>query len=400
MPYLSSDILKTGPLMNRLTVHCFDSAGALRSAAPAWDDLWQRSAVTVPSAQAELLLQWFEHFAPRARTRILAVEQGGRFMAGLPLVEGRAGRLLRIGKSPGNDWFPSADLLADRSADAAVFDALVAALEGLGWPLVLFDAVDLESPRWQAFTDSLARLGNPWVSRDRFRIGIADIGRNWPDCQANWSSNHRRHMRKSAARAIRQGALELKVYDQLPPEAVEALLQRGFEIEDSSWKGTRGSSVLKSPGIFEFYLRQARELAARGQLQLVFLESAGRPIAFEYGWNAKGVYHSLKVGYDAAAADLSPGQLLRLCLLERLHAEGRHRWLDFLGPLTPAIEKWSTRSYVLSRLVVATHSRLGRLMLEAYQWSTGLRRQAAEPLGAPAASPAVGVAVPLAARID
>src|SRR6185436_2641362 len=97
-------------------------------------------------------------------------------------------------------------------------------------------------------------------------------------------------------------------------------------------------SVLKSPGIFAFYLRVARELAARGQLQLVFLECGGRPIAFEYGWNAKGVYHSLKVGYDESAANLSPGQLLRLLFLERLHVRHEHRFVDYLGPLTPAVE--------------------------------------------------------------
>jgi hypothetical protein len=39
-------------------------------------------------------------------------------------------------------------------------------------------------------------------------------------------------------------------------------------------------------------------------------------------------------------------------------------------------------------------------MLEAYQWSTGLRRQAAAPPDAPAASPAIGVAVPLAANTE
>ncbi len=40
------------------------SVAALRTNAAAWDDLWQRSDVSLPLLRAELLAQWVEHFAP------------------------------------------------------------------------------------------------------------------------------------------------------------------------------------------------------------------------------------------------------------------------------------------------------------------------------------------------
>ena len=382
-----------------LTVHTLESADALRIMAPVWNDLWQRSAVTLPSSRAEHIAHWLETFAPDAQFKALVVEQDCRLVAALPLVEGRVGRLFKVGTLPGNDWFPSADLLADPLAEEGVYDALVAAIEQVGWSMLSFEAVNLESSRWQAFVEALERTQSPWASRERFAIGITDVGRDWTDYQEGWSSNHRRHMRKSEARALRAGELKLTIFDRPNEDEIESLLRRGFEIEDACWKGMRGSSVLKSPQIFEFYLEQARELARADQLSLVFLESAGRTIAFEYGWNSKAVYHSLKVGYDETASELSPGQLLRLKLLERFYAEGQQRWVDFLGPITPATEKWSTRSYLMSRLIVATHRPLIRLLLDAYSWSRGLRRHVSLP-APPAVPQPVGVAVPMAVHSE
>ena len=39
------------------------------------------------------------------------------------------------------------------------------------------------------------------------------------------------------------------------------LLRRGFEIEDRGWKATEGTSVLRTPRVFDFFYRQAEQLA-------------------------------------------------------------------------------------------------------------------------------------------
>ncbi len=56
------------------------------------------------------------------------------------------------------------------------------------------------------------------------------------------------------------------------------------------------------------------------------VNSGGEPIAFEFGWTAKGVYHCFKVGYDPATAQFSPGQLLRMLLVERLRDQRARAW--------------------------------------------------------------------------
>ncbi|HWC91385.1 MAG TPA: GNAT family N-acetyltransferase, partial [Pirellulales bacterium] len=233
-------------------------------------------------------------------------------------------------------------------------------------PLVWFDGTLTGSAAWQHFAAALERHAMPTLVRDRFRVEQVELAETWPGYLATRSRNHRRQLRRGRIKAAAAGALELRVLDRLADADVETWLRRGFALEDAGWKGAAGTSVLKSPGVFEYYLRQARQLARWGQLQLVFLELDGRPIAFEYGWLGQGCYFSPKVAYDEACGQLSPGQLLRAALLERMIGEGTWQVVDFLGPSCRATREWSTSSYSVSRVIVAT-SLSGRAALAGYR---------------------------------
>ena len=71
------------------------SAQQLRDVAAAWDDLWQRSAVTLPTARASMVVHWVERLAPERPFHALAVERDGRLLAALPLIETRLKSVLR-----------------------------------------------------------------------------------------------------------------------------------------------------------------------------------------------------------------------------------------------------------------------------------------------------------------
>jgi hypothetical protein len=49
-------------LVTDLAVRHLVSLDALAAQAGAWDDLWLRSEVTLPSLRAAMLAQWVEHF--------------------------------------------------------------------------------------------------------------------------------------------------------------------------------------------------------------------------------------------------------------------------------------------------------------------------------------------------
>ena len=99
----------------------------------------------------------------------------------------------------------------------------------------------------------------------------------------------------------------------------------------------------------------------------MFLHCGDRPVAFAYGLTAKGVFHSIKVGYDPEFAEQLPGQLLRYYLLERFFAEPERKALDFQGPMTEAHAAWLPERYAVGRLAVAPRQWLGRLAVWAYR---------------------------------
>ena len=353
------------------------SIDELRGLNPAWDDLWLRSEVALPTLRAEHVALWVDSFAADAPFRALVVEDGNRFVAALPLVQQRRGHFLKTGSLPTNLWSASGDLLLDPACDVARATDLLA--EGLArgpWSLAWFELVPLGMPRWQVMLAAIERRGMATSEQTLYTIGQVDIAGDWSTYEASRSRNQRQQTRKLGRRIEREGLTRLVRHSNIAATDLASLLQRGFDVEDRSWKGTAGTSVLHTPGAFAFYLRQAELLNARGELQLVFLEHDERPIAFEYGWLAKETYFSPKVGYDREFASYRPGQLLRSKLYEEFHAAHDCRLVDFLGPLSDATRRWSNRQYDISRLVLAGAGRTAHWSLRLIEALQAARRKA------------------------
>ena len=354
--------------MARTQILHLNSVDELLAARAAWDDLWWRSDVTRPAFRDEFLALWLERFAPRKAFHALVVEDQGQWVAALPLVDHRIGRAIKAGATPSNPWLASGELLLDARHDVEpVLDVLVSAMRELPWPLLWLDGVTLSARRWVALLSALDRAGLPTYHRPRFEVGLISIDHDWEACKRRWSKSHRRKMTKRLRQLTSQGDVRLEMHAQLPPQQVRPWIQRGFEVEDRSWKGEAGTSVLRAPGMLDLYVRQAELAAKWGQLELAFLEFEGRPIAFRYGWNAKGVYHSCKVGYDAQYAAYSPGQLLMYSMLQEFHGQPDRRAVDCMGPISEATSKWRPTRYTEGRVIVALSPIVGRAALGVYK---------------------------------
>jgi CelD/BcsL family acetyltransferase involved in cellulose biosynthesis len=353
--------------MNHRLLH-LTSITELRDSAALWDDLWWRSHATRPTARAEIVAQWIEQFAPQAQFQAWVVEEQGTWLAAIPLIRVVRGHVLGTGALPGNEWSPAGDLLLDADADVnAVMDILTAVLRETPWSLLWFEGIAAGSPPWKALIEAINRAGLPTDFRLRWHVPLIEIGHDWKACQQQWSKKHHCKMLKAAKRLAEQGDLRFVTHGQLSPQEVEPLLRKAFEVEDSSWKGQAGSSVLRAHGMFEFFLRQAEQLAAWDQLELSFLELDGKSLAFVYGFGAKGISYWHKIGYDPEYRCSTPGQLLQYFILEKLHQEPGRQAVDCMGPLTEALSKWQPAAYPVGRLVVAPRRLLGRLALQVYK---------------------------------
>jgi CelD/BcsL family acetyltransferase involved in cellulose biosynthesis len=350
----------------------------LRQSAGAWDDLWERSEWAAPSARAEPLAHWLRTFAPGARLELLAVEHDGRLAAALPLYASRIGRVVRAAQVPQNPWSSAGELLVDPRHQAAALDAIAAHLARSSWPLVWLDHVPYEQPAWQHMAAALEGAGLAVSVQPQDRVPQVQRRETWSEFEAGLKGDHRRSRRRYARLLEEAGGARLDIERPTDPGQIERLIRTAFEVEDRSWKGAAGTSVLKNRGMLEFYQRQAVLLAADGHLEIALLVHRDQPIASAYLWHGKGVWYVAKLGYDEVFRQFGPGQQLIARLIERLHQSPDFRLLDFWGFLAPWNESWATRVYPVGRIVAAPNKTLSRTLFFAYRkWSARRERRLA-----------------------
>lgn len=360
--------------MNTMKIRELHSIAELRAHAAQWDDLWLRSHVTIPLARAEFVAHWVESFAPHAAFRAVVVEQDGRFIAALPLVVRRVKRVFKVHVLPNNHWGRNGDLLLDADCEQdAALDMLLRHL-GKSRPLLWFDRVAYDEPQWLKFQDAIQRAGWLIGRREAFRTATIEIGDDFDAYEASLAAAHRRNCRSRAKSLEKIGEVKAVLCDPTDSAAVDAMVRRAFEVEDRSWKGAAGTSVLKSPGMLEYYQAEARIAAALGHLDLSLLEVGDRAVAAAYSFYAKGTCFEVKLGYDDEFKKFGPGHLLLRHKLRRLFADSQAVLLDCHGPLIPWITSWTESSYSVGRLVATQPHLVGRTLFKAYdEWWPRLR---------------------------
>lgn len=350
------------------TILYIQSTDHLRCEAARWDDLWFRSEETQPTARAALVAQWVDHFRSSNEFQAVVICNDDRFLAALPLVPKRKAGVLKTADIPGNEWSSGGQLLLDAKCDTAfVCDQLLEGLAGLHPNIFWFGSIPVESATWAALCKAADCRGFLRNIHTHCQSAYIRTDGNWNSLQASWSKGFRRHLRRAQRRLSQSGTLRLRCEQPSDPSELQHLLLAGLQMEHASWKGAGGTSVLADPDITFFVQQQAARLSQQNQLQLAFLDFNGRPIAFEYGWLAKGAYHSHKVAYAVEYAKSSPGQLLTYFLLERFFSLPNHHRFDFVGPITRAIAQWQPTPYVKARLMLANPGWTGNAVLFAAQ---------------------------------
>lgn len=349
-----------------LSVLHFETSDALRECAPQWDDLWRRSDVTQPTAQAPLIANWLDHYHAGEGFCAIAVSRGQRLLAALPLVRRVKRRLVRCLDVPGNEWSAAGDLLLDPACDAAeLCNVLIAALNVRGCPALWLASVPIEAARWKALMAAARR--NNWhvATRDRYQVGRLKLSGPSPRLEDLLSKGLRKQIRRAIRQLESRGTLRLHVAHPAEGDLALRLLETGLSLEHAGWKGRAGTSLRANPRACRFVEDQTLALITKRQLCLALLELDGDVMAFEYGWCAKNVYHSYKIAYREEYARFSPGQLLVYHLLRHFWGSKQVRALDFVGPVDLAVRRWHPGYYSMGRVLMAPATLFGRAMVSA-----------------------------------
>jgi hypothetical protein len=178
------------------------------------------------------------------------------------------------------------------------------------------------------------------------------------------SGKRRKELRRQEKLLRQLGNLE---YVTLRPgDDLEAWLQNFLTLEAKGWKGQEGSAMATHRETREFFLRTMHAAAERGRLMMSALKLNCQTIAIKCNVTAGIGTYALKIAFDEAYAQYSPGVHLELENIHRLHEDPTLQWMDSCATSRHFMinRLWLSRRS-LKRMLVATGKGGGNFIVAA-----------------------------------
>jgi CelD/BcsL family acetyltransferase involved in cellulose biosynthesis len=277
-------------------------------------------------------------------------------------------------------------LVRDEGA-AETIEAFFAWLDSYAHGAALMDfRYVAEGPFYRALVDYLDRAERPHYLAQSFTRALL---RGRSDAlgylREALSREHRKDFRRKERRLTETGALTYTAMEAT--EDPRAWIEEYLQVENLSWKGKQGCALLSTPGEREFFESIALAAFARGRLMMLALRHEGRAIACKCNFIAGRGAHAFKIAYDDEYAHASPGILLEMENIRRLHASDTLEWMDSCAdPHNAMINRlWLDRLPVQSIAVsVARRGQLALALMPLLKWLNRqiFRRDLARPKSA------------------
>ena len=145
-------------------------------------------------------------------------------------------------------------------------------------------------------------------------------------------------------------------------------------LEARGWKGRAGTALACTPGGRAYFERVALEAHRRGRLVMHSLALGERPIAMSCKFLAGEGAFAYKIAYDEDYEQFSPGTLLELECIVRMHGEARVGWMDACAAPGHfmANQLWPDRRALATVTVAAGGAGgLAVLLLPLARWARG-----------------------------
>ncbi|HEY7180314.1 MAG TPA: GNAT family N-acetyltransferase [Blastocatellia bacterium] len=167
------------------------------------------------------------------------------------------------------------------------------------------------------------------------------------------SAKHRKMLRRQERQLSEVGVLE---YDALTPEDdVAVWIEEFLRLEAGGWKGRENSAIASNEADRTYFESIAKEAFGRGRLSMLALRLEGLPIAYKCDFLAgRGVF-TFRIAYDENYARNSPGMLLEIENVHRLHALSQIAWVDSCNDSFSSMfnRLWPARRTILDVVVGA-----------------------------------------------
>jgi len=258
----------------------------------------------------------------RAATRaLIAREMSGDLIGLLPVITCWRAFRLPLPALVSADPFRSLDTpLLDRAAADRAAAALLAQARAAGARALVLRDVARDGEAVQAFTRALAADGlAPRLIRGWTRACLDATADADALLRDGLGAKKLKEVRRLERRLGEHG--EVRFAAARATDEVGAAFDLFLALEDSGWKGRRGSSLKQQPDLAARLRSAAIGLAARGQCEVITLSAGATPVAAGIVLRHGDRAYFFKLGIDESFARYSPGVLLTLALTRHLCAD-------------------------------------------------------------------------------
>ena len=314
--------------------------------AGAWDALADRLSAS-PFMRPAWFEAWFAAFRPSGAA-VLAAYRDQQLVGVLPLFEDRGAVV-----SPTNYHTPHFYPIAE---DDKVLQALIEAGLAAARRRLDLSFVDADEPVLRLITRHTAEGGWRTLVRPVERSPYVELDGTWEGFEATLPSRRRRDMRRRERRLEAEGSVGFERVEQ--SDRLADLLQEGWAVEASGWKGADGTAVATDEAARPFYRQVGEWAAAAGFLRLFFLRVDGRAIGFAFCMADARSLYVLKIGFDQDYSKFAPGVLLTRSMLAHAFDVGLETY-EFLGATDPYKLVWTDRVHERMRIRAFPETALG-----------------------------------------
>jgi hypothetical protein len=341
-----------------------------------WNNALSKGPRDEPMLRHEWLRAWIENFAPGATLRTFVARTGKEIHAAIPLIETTDRDAdtcylpLVTWSTPCNDHSQRGGMLLGRLAQeglTAIWEKIRAAE---GWDRLRIRDLPHGATEWQlrdfAHRDGFesatwVSLRSPYLPLPKAKLvevpngapaGGKPAGKKPPKAapapgayeavEAALDAKFRQNLRRRRRRLAEKGKLEYQLIDNKNAAALDVALADFFDIEASGWKGEGGTAIALKPELVGFYTQLARDAAKRGALALGLLKLDDKVIAGHFSMVHAGRHFLIKIGYDEAQHEFSPGQQMVSDAIRDSCDRGLGEF-DFLGPCMDWKLDWESK---------------------------------------------------------
>jgi CelD/BcsL family acetyltransferase involved in cellulose biosynthesis len=174
----------------------------------------------------------------------------------------------------------------------------------------------------------------------------------------------RHELRRHERRLSEAGRVEYLSLE--PGDDVADWIEEFLRIEAVSWKGMGGRALVCNETDREYFVQVANEAFRRGQLMMLALRVDGRPIAHKCNFLSGPGSFAFKIAFDEEYARYSPGVLLEVENIRRLHAQSKVKWMDSCAePSHPMFDRLLADRRTIQDVVVGAGRPLGDWVVAA-----------------------------------